>query len=193
MEVVAHLAGELHSDGPRTACPVLAAFVRALNDRIDDPRLRGIVLGGRLHRLVGTAAHPEVTDARAYAIADATARRFAVAACERLGDSDSALALATLDPIQDRLSATFARIRFSGLPDELLERLAPARWTVMQASRGVLRPELWVGGAIRAAELADRADRWPFAAAELLDVLIDLPRRDALFWDSEAAGRRRDI
>ena len=36
MEAVAWLAGEPHSDHPICTCPVLAAYVRALNDRMPD-------------------------------------------------------------------------------------------------------------------------------------------------------------
>lgn len=36
MEYLAWLAAETHSDHPRTACPVLAAFTRALNDYMPD-------------------------------------------------------------------------------------------------------------------------------------------------------------
>jgi hypothetical protein len=53
MEWVAHLAGEPHSDAPRTVSPVLAAFARTLNDALDDDtrqRLRPY-----LGRTIGTA------------------------------------------------------------------------------------------------------------------------------------------
>jgi len=53
MEWVAHLAGEPHTDAPRSVSPVLAAFARTLNDELDDAarqRLRPY-----LARMIGTA------------------------------------------------------------------------------------------------------------------------------------------
>lgn len=38
MELASMLAGEPFSDRPGTACPVIAGFLRAYNDRIDDER-----------------------------------------------------------------------------------------------------------------------------------------------------------
>ncbi len=38
MELASMLAGEPFSDRPATACPVIAGFLRAYNDRIDDDR-----------------------------------------------------------------------------------------------------------------------------------------------------------
>jgi hypothetical protein len=38
MELASMLAGERFSDHPRSACPVIAAFLRAYNDAVDDAR-----------------------------------------------------------------------------------------------------------------------------------------------------------
>ena len=54
MEVVAHLAGERHSDRPACACPVLSAFARALNDRISTDADRTRLLGPAAPLLVGS-------------------------------------------------------------------------------------------------------------------------------------------
>jgi hypothetical protein len=38
MELASMLAGERFSDRPRSVCPVIGAFLRAYNDRVDDAR-----------------------------------------------------------------------------------------------------------------------------------------------------------
>jgi len=38
MELASMLAGERYTDHPRSACPVVAAFLRAYNDTVDDAR-----------------------------------------------------------------------------------------------------------------------------------------------------------
>jgi len=53
MEYLAWLAAETHGDHPRTACPVLAALTRALNDYMPDSTRQG--LRPYLSRMVGTA------------------------------------------------------------------------------------------------------------------------------------------
>lgn len=191
MEQVAAIAGESHSDAPDTADPVLAAFTRALNDGIEDPWIRGIVLAPRLHALVRTATHPEVTDARAYALADATLRRFAAEACRRAGDHEAALSLASAEPVTDRVGAILGRLRITALPTELRTGpLRAAEWVLTMAARGTTPARVWAGAAARAARDAwnvgaeqDPPERWAFAAAEVLDALIELPRRNALVWD----------
>jgi hypothetical protein len=52
MEAVAWLAGERHTDEPRCACPVIAEFVRRLNDRMDYERRQQ--LRAFLPRLIGS-------------------------------------------------------------------------------------------------------------------------------------------
>ncbi len=43
MELASMLAGEKWSDRPRSACPVIAAFLRAYNDSVDDARRQDLV------------------------------------------------------------------------------------------------------------------------------------------------------
>jgi hypothetical protein len=64
MEAVAYAAGEPHSDAPQCACPVIAAFVRGLNDAIDDDSRRTALLRHRIPRLVGTRANAATEHAR---------------------------------------------------------------------------------------------------------------------------------
>lgn len=64
MEAVAYAAGEPHSDAPPPACPVIAAFVRGLNDAIDDDERRTILLRHRIPKLVGSRSDKSTEHAR---------------------------------------------------------------------------------------------------------------------------------
>lgn len=76
MEMVAYLAGESHSDHPACVCPVLAAYVRQLNDSMRDDATRDRWLKPILPRLIGTTATPDVAQQRAFALTDAALRVF---------------------------------------------------------------------------------------------------------------------
>ena len=62
MEAVAWLEGVEHSDSPSCTCPVIAAFVRSINDRMPDSDRQKLV--AYLPRLVGTVS-PEHEQERA--------------------------------------------------------------------------------------------------------------------------------
>ena len=62
MEAVAWFEGEDHSDHPSCTCPVIAAFVRSINDRMPDSDRQKLV--AYLPRLVGTVS-PEHEQERA--------------------------------------------------------------------------------------------------------------------------------
>jgi hypothetical protein len=96
MEWVAHLAGEPHTDEPRTVSPVLAAFARSWNDALDDEsrqRLRPY-----LGRTIGTAGdgHDEW---RAWLCADWLVRVCAPALLDHAGLRASAAELRSLAPL----------------------------------------------------------------------------------------------
>ena len=202
MERVAAMAGQPHCDEPLTSCPVLAAFTRALNDRIPTTEWRSRVLGPRHVALLSTRAHPEIARARAYAVADETVRRFASAVCERHGHTESALELAMCDEVEDRPSATMARLALSKVIDRhagIATDLHAALWTVSMAARDTVSPTLWVGGAIRAVEAIEGRDptagkepgSWALVAGETLDRLIALPRADGtLYWPGDQTALR---
>src|SRR3990167_3478451 len=93
MEAVAFVAGEPWSDSPACACPVLAAYGRALNDAMpDEQRQRLIPL---IPKLVGTRATREIEQRRAYLLADVAVRVLA----------PIALRAAKLDTEADKLAA----------------------------------------------------------------------------------------
>lgn len=72
LEAVAFVAGERHTDHPVCACPVLAAYGRALNDSLDDADRQ--LLAPMVPRLVGTRSTPDVEWRRAYELVNSSLR-----------------------------------------------------------------------------------------------------------------------
>jgi hypothetical protein len=107
MEAVAYVAGEPHSDHPRCACPVIAAFARRLNDRMSDTERQRLV--AYIPRLVGSRATRTVERHRAYVAADFAVRDAAVRALRSARRTADANKLARLPPIVDRATAEGAR------------------------------------------------------------------------------------
>ena len=95
MEAVAWLAGEPHSDRPECACPVLAAYVRNLNDRMPDAQRQR--LKPYLALLIGTRT-AALELARAQSLAWSAITTFAPAALEKAGLFEHARALVALTP-----------------------------------------------------------------------------------------------
>ncbi|HKG39828.1 MAG TPA: hypothetical protein VKB25_12635 [Conexibacter sp.] len=62
MELASMLAGEPFSDRPATVCPVIAGFMRAYNDRVDDDRRQDLYRYAA--EVVGSRAAPEIEHAR---------------------------------------------------------------------------------------------------------------------------------
>jgi hypothetical protein len=62
MELASMLAGEPFSDRPASVCPVIAGFLRAYNDRVDDERRQDLYRYAA--EVVGTRAGAEVERAR---------------------------------------------------------------------------------------------------------------------------------
>lgn len=63
MELASMLAGEPFSDHPRSACPVIGAFLRAYNDGLPDDRRQDLYRYAA--KVVGTAANRKIRRARA--------------------------------------------------------------------------------------------------------------------------------
>lgn len=62
MELASMLAGEPFSDRPASVCPVIAGFMRAYNDRVDDERRQDLYRYAS--EVVGSRGLPEVEHAR---------------------------------------------------------------------------------------------------------------------------------
>jgi hypothetical protein len=67
MELASILAGEKFTDHPQSVCPVIASFLRAYNDSIDDNRRQDLY--GFAAKAVGSRASAEIHRARAELLA----------------------------------------------------------------------------------------------------------------------------
>lgn len=94
MELVAYIERLPHSDAPPCTCPVIAAYVRSGNDRMDDTTRQRLL--PYLPRLVGTVS-PAHEQGRAEALAWAALTVFAPLALEVAGLSAYANGLRSID------------------------------------------------------------------------------------------------
>lgn len=70
MEAVAYVAGEVWSDSPRCACPVISALLRSWNDSIQDNTARTRLLAPLIELLVGSRSTPVIELRRSYVALD---------------------------------------------------------------------------------------------------------------------------
>lgn len=143
MEMVAWLAGEEHTDDPGCACPVIASYVRALNDCLPSDAHRERYLRRLLPQLINTRRNPSLGRRRAFRAADHGARVLAPMLFEARGDSESAIRMRALAPIHNRVQAKAAQ--------DLAEELGAPRavcWPLMMATRNHLA-NTWVPAAVQ--------------------------------------------
>jgi hypothetical protein len=109
MEAVAFLAGEPHTDHPKCACPILAAYARILNDHMgtgpEGDTLRNKYLLPLTEKLIGTRSTSEGEIKRAFFFADKAVRLFAPLTLEAMGLTEEAKTLRALPKIVDRETA----------------------------------------------------------------------------------------
>ncbi len=167
MEAVAFLSGEKHSDHPECACPVLAAYARALNDRMGTGKqgdaLRAKYLAPLAAKLVETRSTPEVERRRAYFFADRAVRLFAATALKSGGLTDEAASLRGLPEIVDEKTARDA----SWAADAAVASARDAAWVAAVAADAAAA----AAAAATAATAAARADAtaWEQAAQVLAE------------------------
>jgi hypothetical protein len=179
MEAAAWLAGEKHSDHPACVDPVIAAFVRTWQDRLDDDQ-RELLVKPLIPLLVGTRSTPAVQHARAIACAD-WAIRHVLPTWLRLAPSlvEHADALAALPELTtvDALNATRSRLLADARAAD--RSAGAAARSAGAAARSAAR------SAARAADAA--ADAAAGAAWAAADAAADAARAAARF-AAEAAG-----
>lgn len=161
MEMVAWLAGEQHSDGPRCACPVVAAVVRAFNDALPSDAERSRHLRPLIPRLVNSRDVVHEERRRAFLVADYAVRVFAPIALERQGAADAADALRRLPAVVDRVTALCAASALQNAGPAV----AAAAWVAARAA-GTLPAPVWVGGVVR--QVQEARDERAFALLGLL-------------------------
>jgi hypothetical protein len=99
MELASMLAGERFSDHPRSVCPVIGAFLRAYNDRVDDARRQDLYVFAA--EAVGTRSdratrRRRLELCRQFAVRGARSTRGAVSGLFCIGQAESAGAHAAL-------------------------------------------------------------------------------------------------
>lgn len=130
MEMVAFLERLPHSDAPECTCPVLAAFVRSVNDMLCDDERQQLL--PYLPRLVGTVA-PEFKQARAEYLAWQAIHVFAPIALRAVRLNDHAAALEAQTDLANAYAA--ARCAADAAADARLEIVV----AVFAALDGVLQ------------------------------------------------------
>lgn len=131
-------------------CPVVASFVRKLNDSLPDDASRTRLLAPLLPRLVETRATADIARRRAFFAVDWTVRQFCAAQLEAMGLHPVAPRLRQLAPVVDAESA------FRALRTAVEARAASGfaipcavLWTLEEILRGA-----WVEAADKAADAA---------------------------------------
>lgn len=172
MEMVAWLAGEPHSDEPRCACPVIAAFVRACNDTLhDDARNR--YLRPLVPQLVNTRGSAADERARGLLVCDALVRTFVPAWLSRHHRAGEAALLTALPALVD---AETLRAGHRALEHYSLE-LHAARW-VLQRAVDEVPPARYVAGAVQVVRALNDRTTWTHVV-ELIESMARHCRRAA--------------
>lgn len=166
MEMVAWLAGEPHSDEPRCACPVIAAFVRAFNDALPSDSARGRYLRPFVPRMVNSRASGAHERARGWLCVDAVVRALvpmALAHASRRGEAELMQAL----PLVRDLASARAALR---AVETYARDQHAARWVLQRAIDGV-PPAKFVAGVVQVARMV--GDVTAFALlAELIGAML---------------------
>jgi hypothetical protein len=132
MEAVAYVAGERHSDSPACASPVISAFMRRWNDDLDDAGRQR--LKPYIPQLVGTAATPEIEQARGWMAADWLVRVH-TAAWLRLAKLDAqAEALEQLPPIDSPARLDASVVSIAAARDAARDAAWDAAWAAARAA-----------------------------------------------------------
>lgn len=101
LEAAAWISGLPHSDTPENVCPIVAAYVRELNDVLREDARQS--LKGFIPRLIGSVLNEvDLVDRRMYICVDVAVRSFAVMALEKAGLSKHAETVAALPEILTR-------------------------------------------------------------------------------------------
>ena len=144
MEMVAWLAGEEHSDEPRCACPVIAAYVRAVNDALPTDTSRDRMLRPLVPRFVNTRGSANDERRRGWIVVDAMVRRLLPHLLDKRGKKEFAAALREMPAVADKSSAQ-AMLR--AIDHFAIDQHA-ARWVLQRAIEG-MSPQRFVAGAVQ--------------------------------------------
>jgi len=182
MEAVAYVAGELWTDSPVCACPVISAFLRSWNDVLPDAE-RTDLLRDLIPRLVGTRSTSEIEQRRATMAADWLVREHTPAWLRLAGLTTQADALASLPEITDiaqcpSLMPALNAARSDAAAAGAAARAA-ARAAAWDAARAAARAAAWD---------AARDAAWAAAGDAAWDAAGDAARAAA--WEKLASTKR---
>lgn len=168
MEAVAWLEGLAHSDHPDCTCPLIAEFVRGVNDNAGNTQRQRLV--AYLPRLVGTVS-PENELERAQYLAWRAIVVFAPSALDAVGLPQQATALRALQKHSwdVTVDCTAEALRITDLAARLARRF-------QHRSIGMLQDALLcVGSGTLAARAARAADPYPAAHSAVKCVCVARP------------------
>lgn len=154
MEMVAWLAGEPHSDEPSCACPVIAAFVRACNDAMDDEQ-RNRHLRPLVPLLVNTRGSAAAERVRGYLVVDTLVRHLLPSWLRRHRRAEEATLLAELPPVHTLADAK-ASLRAL---DHFVRDHHATRWVLQRVIEG-MPPARFVAGAVQIAKAKNDTETW---------------------------------
>jgi len=165
LEAVAWLAGEPHSDSPQCACPVIASFVRRLNDIMTNGERKELV--PLLQGIIGTKGSSELERKRGFACADWAVRVILPMRLDHYAQSagleslaEHAAALRDLPKVVDRKTALSAKM--------LAVRVRDAAKTLSRYAYDAAY-DAYVAYVATAADAADYADYAAYAIASAAD------------------------
>jgi hypothetical protein len=207
MEAAAYLAGEPHSDHPECVCPVVAAFMRAWQDKLDD-RGRETLVKPLIPLVIGTRSTPDVQDARAIAVADWSIRhvlpawlRLTPSLVEHADRLAALPELTTVDALNDArtgpVAGAWAAARAAAVDAARAAAAAAAEdaaWAAAEAAaRAAARAAAWAAAwdAARAAAAAAAEDAAWAAAEAAARAAARAAAVDAAWaaaWDAAAAA-----
>ena len=180
MELVSFMERLPHSDSPPCTCPVLAAYVRAINDRMDD-NTRQLLLP-YLSRLVGTVL-PEHEKDRLQYIAMMAVNVFAAKVCRGLIDEHLVLAMELATELVGAKKAAYAA--YDAAAPAAADYDAYTASSVGGAAKAAAYTASSVGGAAEAADSAAADyDAIASAAAYAADSAADVVGN----WDDALIG-----
>ncbi|MEC7582953.1 MAG: hypothetical protein VYE77_01435 [Planctomycetota bacterium] len=186
MEMVAWLAGERHSDEPDCACPVIASFVRAVNDGLPSDEARDAMLRPLVPRFVNTRGNAADQRRRGLLVADAVVRHFVPHLLEKRGLRSEAEALRMLPAVT---TVSGARTALHALDFWAKDQHA-ARWVLQRAIEGAPAAR-YVAGAVQTIKQAGDAKAWELAvqlaAALASRADVDRPAVDPVELDLDPA------
>ena len=146
MEMVAWLAGEAHSDEPSCACPVIASYVRALNDLLPDDGERTRLLRPLVPKFVNTRGNAHDEQRRGFVVLDGALRQLLphVLRAQRRGHEAEMFENAASVTGEESARAALA------LVDRFAREQHAMRWMLQRAIEGS-RPAVYVTGALQIA------------------------------------------